>query len=154
MIACGPCNDKIYARCLGMIRDCCKGGSCSLFVFFFFFNMLESIVSLREAEIAMLKAIYRVDSVDFDQMMRIPRVEHIRASVPAEDQRHEPQICLPVAFLCALGWRVEDACRAVLAQPQLNVLLKEEFAKKQRHSGSGLTALALGELEHVLFCVC
>jgi N-acetylmuramic acid 6-phosphate (MurNAc-6-P) etherase len=25
MIACGPSNDKIYSRCLGMIRDCCKG---------------------------------------------------------------------------------------------------------------------------------
>jgi len=25
MIAAGPCNDKIYGRCVNMIRDCCNG---------------------------------------------------------------------------------------------------------------------------------
>jgi hypothetical protein len=88
----------------------------------------------------MLKAIYRVNSIDFDQMMRIPRVDHIKASVPSEEKRHEPQICLPVAFLCAMGWTVEDASKAVLEQP-LNVLLEQEFKREKR--SPTLVALAM-----------
>lgn len=80
MIATGPANDKIYVRCLGLIA--------------MHLNICE-----RDANVALIRSIYGLDSID-EALLQSPRSVHINKAVLTEDQRHQSQIILPVAFLC------------------------------------------------------
>jgi N-acetylmuramic acid 6-phosphate (MurNAc-6-P) etherase len=101
MIAAGPANDKIYARCVRMIAETVQ-------------------VSPRDAEIALIRSIYGCDAKQASELLPRPRVEHIKAALLPEERRHEPQLALPVAFLLAIRRRDRGHWRRQGARFQKN----------------------------------
>ena len=121
MIAAGPSNDKIYQRCVEMISS-------------------QIGVSTRDAEIAVIRSIYGIDRHDdkaIETKLSLQRIDHIRAALLPEDQRHLPTIVLPVAFLLAIpprgrfrGWSVDAARKAVSQEHQLSLLIARALASQ------------------------
>ncbi len=111
MISTGPANDKIYARCLGLIARTVG-------------------ISSGEAEVALLRRIYGIDDIAIihNHYLPMPRIEHIRAGVLPPERRHEPQIVLPVAFLLAHHGPSFPAALArhqAQKEPRISILLQD-----------------------------
>lgn len=105
MVSAGPANDKIYMRCVDIISETTK-------------------VTKREAEICLIKAIHRKDSIDEEKCLNQPRSVHIKASILPEEQRDRAQISLPIALLVATGkWNVSSAVEALRREPRVSVHL-------------------------------
>jgi N-acetylmuramic acid 6-phosphate (MurNAc-6-P) etherase len=108
MVATSPANDKIYFRCVCLIADTAQ-------------------VTPEVAEMALLKAIYRKDSIDKGILERA-RSDHIKASILPSGQRSNSQTTLPLALLIATRhWTVEQALAALREEPRVSILLEQQI---------------------------
>lgn len=126
MIACGPANDKIYARCVAMIAENVR-------------------VSEEAAEVALIRSIYDCDVAAAKAKLGEPRVNHIKAALLPEDRRHEAQVVLPVAFLLAIpngAWSVAAARDAMTTERQLSRVLERALAAANGKESTAASASA------------
>ena len=87
-------------------------------------------VSIACAEIALIKAIHKVEEVD-QELLNKPRSYHIAASILPEHMRHCAQIILPLSMLIATGrWTLKSAQEALKKEPRVSVLLSSTVLDK------------------------
>ena len=123
MVSAGPANDKIYMRCVDLIANTIK-------------------VSKKDAELCLIRAIYRDDDINEDALST-PRSVHIKASILPDDARDKAQISLPLALMIATKkWNINSAERALKDEPRLSQHLMT-FINEQA-SQSNTTNYAIG----------
>lgn len=105
MVNVSPTNSKIYYRCIQLIEKLIN-------------------VSDTEAKLALLKSIYKTNSITGDVMALVDSV-HIQHATPREEDKCVKQIILPVAFLLATNqFTYSSACKMLLKESNISVILQ------------------------------
>lgn len=109
MIATGPTNDKIYDRCVRLIR--------------------EVVPDVDDAEECLKCAIHDVDRPLPHRLASLTKVDHIRAATPkTEEERRRPSVVLPRALLLATGKHtVATANESLSIEPRVSRLLRRNM---------------------------